>query len=73
MKTQPSSRIQSQSPISAKATQDEASVPVVEANHGGSSLEPLTKPRLKPLHWDKVRASSDRAMVWDRLETGSFR
>lgn len=30
------------------------------------------KPRLKPLHWDKVRASSDRAMAWDQLKSSSF-
>lgn len=29
-------------------------------------------PKLKPLHWDKVRASSDRAMVWDQLKSSSF-
>ncbi|XP_077227228.1 formin-like protein 1 [Tasmannia lanceolata] len=28
--------------------------------------------KLKPLHWDKVRASSDRAMVWDQLKSSSF-
>ncbi|RLN39850.1 hypothetical protein C2845_PM01G06680 [Panicum miliaceum] len=26
------------------------------------------RPKLKPLHWDKVRATSDRAMVWDQLK-----
>ncbi|CAN4096934.1 unnamed protein product [Withania somnifera] len=30
------------------------------------------KPKLKPLHWDKVRATSDRAMVWDQLKFSSF-
>ncbi|KAL2661301.1 hypothetical protein AAZV13_03G194200 [Glycine max] len=35
---------------------------------GGSS--PL--PKLKPLHWDKVRATPDRTMVWDKLRTSSF-
>ncbi|KAM7278811.1 hypothetical protein ACFE04_005945 [Oxalis oulophora] len=30
------------------------------------------KPKLKPLHWDKVRASSDRVMVWDQLKSSSF-
>ncbi|KAJ6815910.1 formin-like protein 8 [Iris pallida] len=30
------------------------------------------KRRLKPLHWDKVRASSDRAMVWDQMKSSSF-
>ncbi|KAG8369400.1 hypothetical protein BUALT_Bualt14G0007200 [Buddleja alternifolia] len=32
----------------------------------------MMKPKLKPLHWDKVRASSDRAMVWDQLKSSSF-
>ncbi|GLJ16200.1 hypothetical protein SUGI_0270920 [Cryptomeria japonica] len=31
------------------------------------------RPKLKPLHWDKVRASPDRAMVWDQLKSGSFK
>ncbi|XP_062204896.1 formin-like protein 4 [Phragmites australis] len=30
------------------------------------------RPKLKPLHWDKVRACSDRDMVWDRLKSNSF-
>ncbi|PSS35752.1 Formin-like protein [Actinidia chinensis var. chinensis] len=34
--------------------------------------EEISKPKLKPLHWDKVRASSDRAMVWDQLKSSSF-
>lgn len=34
--------------------------------------ESSSKPRLKPLHWDKVRASSDRAMVWDQIKSSSF-
>lgn len=37
----------------------------------GRSESPV-KPKLKPLHWDKVRASSDRAMVWDQLKSSSF-
>ncbi|GMI85698.1 hypothetical protein HRI_002239100 [Hibiscus trionum] len=32
-----------------------------------------SKPKLKPLHWDKVRASSDREMVWDHLRSSSFK
>lgn len=27
---------------------------------------------MKPLHWDKVRATSDRATVWDQLKSSSF-
>ncbi|KAE9597684.1 hypothetical protein Lal_00041564 [Lupinus albus] len=30
------------------------------------------KPKLKALHWDKVRATSNRATVWDRLKSSSF-
>ncbi|KAH6809277.1 formin homology 1 [Perilla frutescens var. frutescens] len=37
-----------------------------------SRSEETLKPKLKPLHWDKVRASSDRAMVWDQLKSSSF-
>lgn len=37
-----------------------------------SKSEENLKPKLKPLHWDKVRASSDRAMVWDQLKSSSF-
>ncbi|XP_062084808.1 formin-like protein 11 [Humulus lupulus] len=29
-------------------------------------------PKLKPLHWDKVRAVPDRSMVWDKLRSSSF-
>ncbi|XP_076956586.1 uncharacterized protein LOC143631846 [Bidens hawaiensis] len=31
-----------------------------------------SKPKLKPLHWDKVRASSDRETVWDQIKSSSF-
>ncbi|CAL9168850.1 formin-like protein 1 [Musa acuminata AAA Group] len=30
------------------------------------------RPKLKPLHWEKVRASSNRKMVWDQHNSGSF-
>ncbi|KAG2332179.1 hypothetical protein Bca52824_003359 [Brassica carinata] len=32
----------------------------------------ILKPKLKPLHWDKVRASSSRVMVWDQIKSNSF-
>ncbi|GJU41174.1 formin-like protein 1 [Tanacetum coccineum] len=35
--------------------------------------EDTPKLKLKPLHWDKVRASSDRDMVWDHLKSSSFK
>ncbi|OIV90863.1 hypothetical protein TanjilG_15596 [Lupinus angustifolius] len=31
-----------------------------------------TLPKLKPLHWDKVRAAPNRTMVWDKLRSSSF-
>ncbi|KAL0925767.1 hypothetical protein M5K25_004137 [Dendrobium thyrsiflorum] len=29
-------------------------------------------PKLKALHWDKVRAAPDRSMVWDKIRSSSF-
>lgn len=31
-----------------------------------------SRPKLKPLHWDKVRATSEKATVWDQLKSSSF-
>ncbi|MBA0783285.1 hypothetical protein Gotri_001021, partial [Gossypium trilobum] len=36
----------------------------------GKDGSPL--PKLKPLHWDKVKAAPDRSMVWDKLRSSSF-
>ncbi|CAN4111085.1 unnamed protein product [Withania somnifera] len=36
----------------------------------GKDGSPL--PKLKPLHWDKVRAAPDRSTVWDQLRPSSF-
>ncbi|XP_004244823.2 formin-like protein 2 [Solanum lycopersicum] len=47
---------------------DGPSMPVSFHSADGESI----KPKLKPLHWDKVRANSDRAMVWDQLKSNSF-
>ncbi|MFS7906966.1 putative formin, FH2 domain-containing protein [Helianthus anomalus] len=30
--------------------------------------EEVLKPKLKTLHWDKVKSSSEKAMVWDQLK-----
>ncbi|KAK7394615.1 hypothetical protein VNO78_15147 [Psophocarpus tetragonolobus] len=38
----------------------------------GESQE-TCKPKLKPLHWDKVRTTSDREMVWDQIKSSSFK
>ncbi|XVE80849.1 hypothetical protein DITRI_Ditri15bG0013800 [Diplodiscus trichospermus] len=44
----------------------------LKKNEGLERSEDTPKPKLKPLHWDKVRASSDRAMVWDQIKASSF-
>ncbi|KAL9297089.1 hypothetical protein ACSQ67_022985 [Phaseolus vulgaris] len=36
-------------------------------------IEETGKPKLKPLHWDKVRTSSEREMVWDQMKSSSFK
>nr|GEY75595.1 formin-like protein 6 [Tanacetum cinerariifolium] len=48
--------------------------PLEEVNDNGVEGDDAdwSKPKLKPLHWDKVRASSDRATVWDQLKSSSF-
>uniref|UniRef100_A0ACD6AMY8 Uncharacterized protein n=1 Tax=Avena sativa TaxID=4498 RepID=A0ACD6AMY8_AVESA len=38
--------------------------------HVGKDGSPL--PRLKPLHWDKVRAAPNRSMVWNDIRSNSF-
>ncbi|KAI3665655.1 hypothetical protein L6452_44285 [Arctium lappa] len=45
-----------------------------KVNNDGVEFDDLDglKPKLKPLHWDKVRATSDRATVWDQLKSSSF-
>lgn len=50
-----------------KAVEEAKSVSAAEGETDPS------RPKLKPLHWDKVRASSDRATVWDQLKSSSFR
>ncbi|KAF5728775.1 formin-like protein 2 [Tripterygium wilfordii] len=45
----------------------------VTENVGSNSEETTPKLKLKPLHWDKVRASSDRVMVWDQIKSSSFK
>ncbi|KAL0435206.1 UNVERIFIED_CONTAM: Formin-like protein 1 [Sesamum radiatum] len=51
--------------------------PSKETEHSSEDVErneeTTPKPKLKPLHWDKVRASSDREMVWDQLKCSSFK
>ncbi|XP_015870039.3 formin-like protein 2 [Ziziphus jujuba] len=56
---------------------ESASLPAQDSQNSGVETgeiknDQTPKPKLKPLHWDKVRASSDRAMVWDQLKSSSF-
>nr|XP_043629621.1 formin-like protein 11 [Erigeron canadensis] len=44
--------------------------PLFQSTPMGKHGTPL--PKLKPLHWDKVRATTDRSMVWDKLRSSSF-
>ncbi|WOL04451.1 formin-like protein 1 [Canna indica] len=44
-----------------------------ETSDGMEKNEEAARPKLKPLHWDKLQASSNRAMVWDQLKSSSFR
>ncbi|KAF8101248.1 hypothetical protein N665_0208s0035 [Sinapis alba] len=41
-------------------------------NSDSDKKEETFKPKLKPLHWDKVRASSSRVTVWDQIKSNSF-
>nr|XP_016499538.1 PREDICTED: formin-like protein 1 [Nicotiana tabacum] len=45
----------------------------IEKNEQKIENEETPKPKLKTLHWDKVRASSDRETVWDQLKSSSFK
>ncbi|KAK0590115.1 hypothetical protein LWI29_022877 [Acer saccharum] len=57
--------------------QNPTKVSPIELTSSSNTLESVeeeaSKPKLKPLHWDKVRASSDREMVWDHLRSSSFK
>lgn len=67
------------SPVSNKVIKSESKrgSPISNAkepNKGVRSIEDKngSRPKLKPLHWDKVRATSDRVTVWDQLNSSSF-
>ncbi|KAL4341554.1 hypothetical protein GQ457_08G015850 [Hibiscus cannabinus] len=48
-------------------------VPARSESEAIEESEEGSKPKLKQLHWDKVRASSDHEMVWDHLRSSSFK
>ncbi|XP_043709546.1 formin-like protein 6 [Telopea speciosissima] len=66
--------------VTTTSTEKPASIAEVTQNgdssterlNGGGDTDGSNKPKLKPLHWDKVRATSDRAMVWDQMKSSSF-
>ncbi|KAL6952902.1 hypothetical protein U1Q18_043378 [Sarracenia purpurea var. burkii] len=79
MPSQELRKSQSRIPNSKPNSRIEKTRPVEEINKVASSSEGAdaddadgSRPRLKPLHWDKVRATSDRATVWDQLKSSSF-
>ncbi|KAJ0898739.1 putative formin, FH2 domain-containing protein [Helianthus annuus] len=59
------------SPRLSNSSNDQSFPP--ESQEHVETNEKTAKPKLKPLHWDKVRASSDREMVWDHLKSSSFK
>ncbi|XP_010444642.1 PREDICTED: formin-like protein 6 [Camelina sativa] len=56
----------------SKAVEEVNVIPAGSLEKTGDGDTDPSKPKLKPLHWDKVRASSDRATVWDQLKSSSF-
>ncbi|KFK28433.1 hypothetical protein AALP_AA8G514000 [Arabis alpina] len=55
----------------SKAVEEVNSESVGSLEKTGDGDTDPSRPKLKPLHWDKVRASSDRATVWDQLKSRS--
>ncbi|XP_024973577.1 formin-like protein 6 [Cynara cardunculus var. scolymus] len=74
MKTVSTSSSQSMNPTPKVIPKIVKSMSFQEGNNDGVESDDLdgSKPKLKPLHWDKVRATSDRATVWDQLKSSSF-
>ncbi|CAF1938560.1 unnamed protein product [Brassica napus] len=61
---------QQQPQVMNKAPPPPLSLDFTQRTPLGKDGAPL--PKLKPLHWDKVRATPDRTMVWDKIRTSSF-
>ncbi|KAJ7292397.1 hypothetical protein O6H91_02G053200 [Diphasiastrum complanatum] len=47
--------------------------PVSSQKIGKEEKDEANLPKLKPLFWDKVKANTNHSMVWDKLDSGSFR
>ncbi|XP_025876404.2 formin-like protein 4 [Oryza sativa Japonica Group] len=59
-------------PAMAVTKDNDATAATMSVRTRGEAAGDEPRPKLKPLHWDKVRTSSDRDMVWDRLMSNSF-
>ncbi|CAI9768969.1 unnamed protein product [Fraxinus pennsylvanica] len=46
--------------------------PSQRTQHTPLGKDGVPLPKLKPLHWDKVRAAPDRSTVWDKMRSSSF-
>ena len=62
-----------QTPPTTKTISEVSPIELPPASSTIGNNEETPKPKLKPLHWDKVRASSDRETVWDQLRSSSFK
>lgn len=62
-----------QTPPTTKTITEVSPIELPPASSTIENNEETPKPKLKPLHWDKVRASSDRETVWDQLRSSSFK
>lgn len=77
MDLQPYNKLQSRSTITPRTeyataeTEDFSEAPYLLRKSDADDMDG-SKPKLKPLHWDKVRATSERATVWDQLKSSSF-
>ncbi|KAK4426415.1 Formin-like protein 6 [Sesamum alatum] len=72
-------RPKSKSPSPKATPKAEKTRPVEEVNKDASSSEIFdgedkdgSRSKMKPLHWDKVQATSETATVWDQLKSTSF-
>ncbi|KAK4477447.1 hypothetical protein RD792_016670 [Penstemon davidsonii] len=77
--SKPVIRPESKSPSPKRSPRTEKKSPIGEVNNGASSSmkgdseeKDGSKLKLKPLHWDKVRATSGQATVWDQIKSSSF-
>ncbi|KAI4326341.1 hypothetical protein MLD38_031665 [Melastoma candidum] len=70
---QPPKLVMPANPFIVQSTVEVSPVePLPQTLENSEKFDETSKPKLKPLHWNKVRASLDREMVWDHLRSSSF-